>query len=392
MVGENKIGERIISLALLSTHELKGHYRYRDRFQLLPAPPGTPKPPSVMGHYGLLLELAIDPLTYPDRDRDYWAHDVRERSRVLELERKTAARGSTPPDGWRREEATSRRMTRTPAIVQELTRLLSVTTNYKFFQAMAGAQGWYIDFQDARRRGRFAGLVRRLPRLIGKKAYVWTPVWGQECNPVQPQPTGDDFSQPTSAPAALVDPNEYQRRRLGYGPGEPVVDLPDNLCLTLDKYFDLAPNKKVAFARAAELYGLASDVWPSSRSLSLAALVFAIETLIHADDPRPAKCPECGSLASRMKCSSCGAPKYGLTRRFKEFVERFAHEPEPSDLADRLYKLRSAIAHRGQLLRSDEFDVGFDVGGKDDQYDALYGGTPLARRVLREWLWSQNFP
>ena len=122
MVGENRIGERIISLALLSTHELKGHYRYRDRFQLLPAPPGTPKPPSVMGHYGLLLELAIDPLTYPDRDRDYWAHDVRERSRVLELERKSAARGITPPDGWWREEATSRRMTRTPAIVQELTR------------------------------------------------------------------------------------------------------------------------------------------------------------------------------------------------------------------------------------------------------------------------------
>jgi hypothetical protein len=207
-------------------------------------------------------------------------------------------------------------------------------------------------------------------------------------------PRRDEFSfaQPTSPPAPLVDSSEYNRRPYGYSPGKPVVDFPDNLSVTLDTYFALTPKKRIAFARAAELYGLASDVWASSQSLSLAvaALVFAIESVIHAEDPNPTRCPDCSALHGDEKCQTCGAPKYGLTRRFKDFVEQSAHNAEERDLAARLYEVRSAIAHRGQPLRIDEFDMGYHVGEKDDENAVLFGATPLPRRVLREWLSSQG--
>jgi hypothetical protein len=51
-----------------------------------------------------------------------------------------------------------------------------------------------------------------------------------------------------------------------------------------------------------------------------------------------------------------------------------------------LFNVRSDIAHRGELLRADEFDAGFSVGGSDDQGDFERGVGRTVRKVLLGWL------
>ncbi len=111
-----------------------------------------------------------------------------------------------------------------------------------------------------------------------------------------------------------------------------------------------------------------------------------MEALIHADDPNPAKCDECQSLISAEHCPKCGAPRHRLTRRFRDFFAQYGGDAseEAKTFASRLYAVRSGIAHRGVLLRSDEFDSGFNLGGKDNQWD-FYDLTWLVRRVLLGW-------
>ena len=70
------------------------------------------------------------PRVAPERQDDVWAHDHRERKRVRQLCEKGP---SVPGDDWLSADARVRSMRRHAAIVRELSRLLSVLTNYRFF-------------------------------------------------------------------------------------------------------------------------------------------------------------------------------------------------------------------------------------------------------------------
>jgi hypothetical protein len=134
------------------------------------------------------------------------------------------------------------------------------------------------------------------------------------------------------------------------------------------------------------LFWNAQEIWLTSRSLSLTAYVFALDALCHADDPKPRRCAACDNLLSEEVCATCHGPRFGLTRRFRDFVNQFVDDAEERKFARDLFHVRSAIAHRGELLRADEFDAGFNVGGSDDQGDLERGVGRLVRKVLLGWL------
>ena len=96
----------------------------------------------------------------------------------------------------------------------------------------------------------------------------------------------------------------------------------------------------------------------------------------------------CSNLISERTCGKCRGPLFGLTRRFREFVERYVESNVEQRFAEELYRVRSDIAHRGELLRSDQFDAGFNVGGDDDQADFERGVGRTVRKVLIGWLSS----
>lgn len=345
---------------LLAHRELRSFYRYNDLFQLVPASLTDPRPTELIGMYGLTLEYVMEPVA-PDRETDKWAHDHRERQRMARLRKGVK---SPPNDSWLDADKEIRQQLRSSAIPHEVARLLSVLSDTLFEEPLPSKKVWVLEELD-----------------------TWKVRWAQTSYPSFATGPTDSFSTATGQRIELVDPSEYYNRNSGYGPGDPVVDLPTDIDHRLGTYFDLKPTKKLAMARACELLGVARDTWLTSRSVSLVGAVIAVETLIHADDPAPVRCTKCNSLLSTNYCNDCGSPVYGLTRRFRDFVE--SHVESNDVAANRLYEARSDIVHRGQLLRSDEFDSGFNLGGKDNQQSLAYAVTTTVRTILVRWLEEQ---
>ena len=307
--------------------------------------------------YGLTLEYVMEPVA-PDRETDKWAHDHRERQRMARLRK-----GAKKPrnDSWFDVDQEIRRQLRSSAIPHEVARLLSVLTDTHFEEPLPSKKVWVLEELD-----------------------TWKVRWAQTSYPSLANGPTDSFSTASGQGIELVEPSEYYDKMRGLRTGEPVIDLPTDIDHRLGTYFDLPPTKKLAMARACELLGVARDTWQTSRSVSLAGAVFAVETLIHADDPAPVRCTKCNSLLSTNNCNDCGAPIYGLTKRFRDFVE--SHVESDDLAANRLYEARSDIVHRGQLLRSDEFDSGFNLGGKDNQQSLASAVTTTVRTILVRWL------
>jgi hypothetical protein len=350
----------MISRTPLLTHlPLTGQYRYRDVLQLIPAKPEDPRPDTAHGWYGATLAVAFDDRIAPTRTVDQWAYDHRERARIQFLSSRVAA-GVGSQDWLNSATSIQASFFRRRAIEHEAVRLLQVLTNNTLRFPSNTGHAWYLD------------------RTSGE------PVYGQGWYPSFVTDQWGEFWAGEAEAIPIVDTAQHFGRR-GVGVGD-VVNLPCKLEIWLDAYFATPPRERITFARACELFVNGQEIWPISRSLSLVSYVFSIDALCHADDPEPERCKECQNLRSEHTCAACGGPRFGLTRRFKAFVERYVGEHWERTFATQLFHVRSDIAHRGELLRADEFDAGFNVGGSDDQSDHERGVGQTVRKILLGWL------
>ena len=348
----------------LCSLEMRGAFRYRDLFQFLPASTDDPRPPpgSVGAGWGLTVEVHMDERPCPDREVDTWAHDVRERHRYDSLRRKV--KKSAGPHWWETEKQI-RKMHRPPAIVREIVNLLSTLTQHSFTEPEQG-NVWVLD--------------RNSKSPIARHMQLWFPSFGSgPPDKLTTYPGGSIVSLPAKDYWAgdSLEPREQ-------------VEFPDDIEELLDIYFGLPETLRVVFARTCELGRVAREVWPTSRSISLVAAVFAIDGLAHAGEPPPPLCRVCSQMTSEQKCESCGAPRFGLTARFRQFVESYVDVGGlRKGFARDLFILRSAIGHRAELLRDDEYDSGFTAGESDSQWDYRDVAFTLTRKALRGWLSAQ---
>jgi hypothetical protein len=123
-------------------------------------------------------------------------------------------------------------------------------------------------------------------------------------------------------------------------PGGPGVVLPDSLPRMLETVERLDHENRRRFMRAAQWLSAARNVWDYSASSYYIAIIAAIEALQGADDI--------------VRCSEWDQVR-GVTRRFRDFVDRFA-PPEDSEgiTRGRLYAIRSDLAHGRVLFDLDE--------------------------------------
>ncbi len=344
----------------LTAIPIAGQYRYDDVLQIIPPQVDDPRPPTILGWYGATLAVAFDERAAPERTKDLWAHDHRERAR-LEFLTSRVNSGIGSVDWLTAATKTQTDFFRRRAVEHEALRLLQALTNNAFRRPNISEHSWYLD-------------------PVSTKA-----VYGQQW---YPSFVADQWGAFWTGPAEsipMIEPHQHFGR-VGIGPEDTVFTLPSDIETKLRNYFALSPQRKVTFSRACELFGNAQEIWSASRSLSLAAFVFAIDALCHADDPQPPTCPACGNLRSNQTCSTCGGPRFGLTKRFQEFVEEYIRDDDEAKIAAKLFRVRSDIVHRGELLRADEFDAGFNVGGSDDQSYLERGVGRTVRKVLLGWL------
>jgi hypothetical protein len=137
--------------------------------------------------------------------------------------------------------------------------------------------------------------------------------------------------------------------------------IPDDLDDSICRYQRLHPARREEFDRAAYWLDIASRQWHFSMSASFAAIVSAVESLINTRGP-------------------------GSTRRFHDFLERYAPGVSLEARRNQMYDLRSGILHGSVLMAIDQDrDFGWDPPGEDDRelYEELWTVT---RTVVRNWL------
>lgn len=226
------------------------------------------------------------------------------------------------------------------------------------------------------------GRISLMPR---RPAHFWARIWnGDRYEVVWVQEfsfaklgkaIADAPSNPCSTKLEEIDPDRYYALAGHDGGGLRVpADLDGLLC----QYMKMTPQHKYRLDRAAYWIDVAARQWTISVSSSFASLVTAVESLTGRGSHHQTLCTECGDHFSHE------VP--GATKRFQNFLERYAPGNSLAKQRSKMYALRSGILHGSSLM---QLDLGKDFGwdppywNERELHDDLW---VVARIALRNWL------
>jgi len=312
--------ERVWASVVFAYLPTRGTWRYRDVFQILPVPAEAPEPEQLIGDHPFLLEVAYE--GHPD-----------------------------PFVDGRRASITTREIVRLLAGL-----VLGPEDRTGHFHRKEWVLESEVDDGQVHLSTRFAQL-----------GYVID----------DHRPKRESFTAPgiSTARLRLVEPREYLGSARGISV-ESELELPANIELLLDRYFDRGSTDQERFQRWAHWLNHATQVWSLSPSAAHIAVVQAIEALMPA-----------GAGADR--CDACGQPAGpGPTQRFAEFLAEYAPGPAREKARKELYALRSSLTHGGKLLSGEIAGPAFHDFTPQawDQREMLDVTRTLARIAGVNWL------
>ncbi len=162
----------------------------------------------------------------------------------------------------------------------------------------------------------------------------------------------------------------------------PEIIVPDNIETLFDIYEKLGKQKYNIFRKSLYLFYSGVELKGPFPSQSFISLVSALETLIDFDN------------RFSGRCNSCGQPIYKVSKRFKDFILKYAYSDKETKsnkkFISSLYNKRSEITHKGLLLVADLFwdNKQFSVDWKESfLHKDLIGVT---RHCLINWLIANN--
>lgn len=286
----------------MSVVPVSGYFRYRDIFQILPAPPASPRPPAAVGAHPFIIEL-----TYP----------------VSSVGR-TTSYGHTIKAVFVNNETAFEKL-------KHLLLLLTAFTNYRVFLP-PGHQGWFVSFGT-----------------LGNEQTDTSPQWGQEAYFDQNYNHAiQNFTAPTAPPINEVEPakyfNAYGRRM------DQVLEFPEIITILLDAAHEMSEEAKLVLLSACSLLDQGLALWQEHPSLSFASCVSALESLIAFDH----------KAEQVEKCDKCGQERFRVMQKFQEFFAKYGHQSsEFRKYAQKIYRYRSKILHRGELFLGDVITIKF---------------------------------
>jgi hypothetical protein len=129
------------------------------------------------------------------------------------------------------------------------------------------------------------------------------------------------------------------------------------------------------------------------RSLAYLSFISSIETMTSYEfkDKQESiefKCHSCKLISkSPFECKECGNPIWGISQQFKAYLMKYlTSDPKANSIINKIYGIRSKIAHSGQLLLGDSF-IEWD---KDEQHnkelEALISVMQYSKMSLVNWL------
>jgi hypothetical protein len=202
-------------------------------------------------------------------------------------------------------------------------------------------------------------------------------------------PVIDSLSPVSDTQVIEYQPFQSYYTRLGHTYRS--LDLPDNLELSLDRALSLSENEWLRFYMACVWFAQGRKLWTESPSSAFIGLVIAMECLVD----KPEQCIDCHqpTAIATERCSTCGQPKFEITKHFRAFLEEhvpFLAEPDWAQIRNRLYRVRSELAHGLDLLMRD-LDPSFQINVRAAEQDHLQRNLHFLTRIaILNWLHSNR--
>ena len=317
---------------MFSGRPVEGSWRYRDEFQIVPAPPEAPRPGHLWGaEHPFLVDFAFQDSPNQQIQQLRYARKAADMLLVLNLLLNTQI--TAPTNRARKHWVWPPPGSTAPAI---------------------WAQEGYL-----------------IPNLV----YIV-----------------NDFPNVDASPLEQVPADKYYSRE---GHAE-TLTIPAELAELLDVFGTLKADDRERFLRACYWYHMASTVWTYSQSLHLTSLVNSIECLssVGPDRNKPEGPREMFSAFMRRFAPgrrNADGSGPGPTALFKSIMRKFAPGAPSGRMLDSIYAARSNITHGERLLH---FDVGAPPAGlsQNSAIDREVGDSAviLCRGALINWLWNQR--
>ena len=304
---------------VLSSLPVKGWYRYRDVFQILPPNKNLKNPHVVSAHHPFIFQWKYPESTEPrskspDFDVPKW---VRDKDNAAEKAR-------------------------------EILLILGVFLNNRIFE-YRGRQGWFIDLED------------EAPRNS-------EPRWGQEAyfaRGFDANIEGFDDVEELSEVEEVATSEYLNRRFITY---DAAFEVPKDLGFLLSSYFSLSQENKSSFLSSCALFEQAIDAWGAYPSLSFVGFVSCLETLINADHK--------GVKVER--CGECGQERHRVAQKFREFFLKYGNDSQEfKRYAMKIYRYRSKVVHTGELFSGEVMPLDFD------SHESIINDDEFRRSVIR---------
>jgi hypothetical protein len=164
--------------------------------------------------------------------------------------------------------------------------------------------------------------------------------------------------------------------------------LPTNIDVLFESYFNLKNKYKKTFLSACTLLKYGVEIFGQYPSLSYASLISAIETLAANDK----------SDNNIAPCTKCGYIEYKTTRQFKEFIIKYAgfsnmDKQTIEEYAGQLYNKRCKILHSGSLRLGEIEPINSmeeEHREENKQYEEHRHLIKICRICLINWLLVNN--
>lgn len=349
---------------LFSKRPLCGYYRYKDFFQILPV---IVKNNYSLIDYPLVLEVFYCPDIWPHNKQLLWYRDVWEKERFESIKNKTKKKLETS-DGWIQAYEQNTKQLRPRAIFEEISNLLSLFSNHRFFNYNNGHR-WVLSHDEEK------GTI--------------TQHWGQLAYSFSLNSNSREKLSDISEYEVLnkISPSDYRKEKRDafyVGKSDNNITFPEDIDRLFDLYFQLSHEDMKAFHTACKFYNQALDLKTTHPSLSLVSSAIAIEALMSS---KKIERNECGHEKSIETCDVCGIPLHHLYSRFKTFFADYgATSDEVKKFASKFYDFRSGISHGDLLLREDLHDSGFYSGDNDEQAGFRRDSLNITHKLLINWL------
>lgn len=340
-------------ILLFTKKPLNGTFRYRDIFQVLPVISENAPQSPYSRHYPVFLDFSVD---FKNKDHLKIIDNPIALIKLMQTN------------------------------IYEYSNLLTVFSNYRFFQYKSHQYQWGISSPNKD--------VKYLTELESNELNSQTSSW-TICSYVYPGLKSDleidKFNDYNLLEVKMVDDIFNYYGKDPYAEDSEEISFPSTISYCLDKYFELSNKTQEKVKSCIGLICDGIDIFEFKKTIAFISFVSAIEgmtSLEFNDKAIEFSCHNCKTLkSSDYKCVVCGSPIWGVKTKFKEFLKKFAAGSEKSvKKYNKIYNARCKIAHKSQLFLSD-YDMFLDsLEKQNEDYYMIAETLQLGRLSLQNWL------